>query len=256
MGLVIDADHTNPLPPEPPEGPIPDELVDRFFDRELDDTGRAGFMSRLDDDARACEHVAKTNRFLTLLKRGVRAPDLTDSILDRVDHLRGFVPPKERKLIRFGRIAVAAMLFGVIAGAVIVQRRAPEVVELAGMPTPVRDVARAAAKEADTLFRTASPAQFAQRAPSHEAAAELDMWGPRHLDAQAQAVVSWSLSPAAACRTEEAEVTHALVLIGNRVIVIGDTADFKPQRASLAPITFGARVPLPSVRSSGFRDLP
>lgn len=253
---MIDADPTNPIPPEPPEGPIPDELVDRFFDRELDDAGRAGFMRRLDDDAGACERVAKTNRFLTLLRRGVRAPDLTDSILDRVDHLRGFVPPRERKLVRFGRLAVAAMLFGVIAGAVVVQRRAPEVVELAGMPTPVRDVARAAAKEADSLLRCASPAQLARRSTSDEAAVELEMWGPRHLDAQAQSVVSWSLSPVAARASEETEVTHALVLIGNRIIVIGDTADFSAPRASLAPITFGARVPLPSVRSSGFRDLP
>lgn len=253
---MIDADPNNPLPPEPPEGPIPDELVDRFFDRELDDTGRAGFMRRLDADPRACERVAKTNRFLTLLKRGVRAPDQTDSILDRVDYLRGFVAPKERKLVRFGRLAVAAMLFGVIAGAVIVQRRAPEVVELAGMPTPVRDVARAAAKEADSLIRCASPAQFAGRAASDEAAVELQMWGPRHLDAQAQSVVSWSLSPVAACPPEETEASRALVLIGHRVIVIGDTADFKAPRASLAPITFGARAPLPSVRSSGFRDLP
>lgn len=253
---MSDADTNNPLPPDPSEGPIPDDLVDRFFDRELDDSGRAGFMRRLDDDHRACERVARTNRFITLLRRGVRAPDQTNSILDRVDHLRGFVAPSQRRLVRFGRVAVAAMLFGVIAGAVVVQRRAPEIVELAGMATPVRDMASAAAREADCLTRYAAPmALVGQRAPD-EALDEREMWGPRHLDAEAQSVVSWSLSPAAACARESSEGTRTLVLVGNHVVVIGDTSDLQSSRASLAPITFRTRVALPSVRSSGLRELP
>ncbi len=256
---MSDADTNNPfLPEDRADGPIPDELVDRFFDRELDDSARAGFMRRLDDDTRACERVAKTNRILTMLRRGVGAPDLSDSILDRVDRVRGFVPPSQRKLVRFGRLAVAAMLFGVIAGAVIVQRRAPEVMELAGMPTPVRDVARAAADEADGLVRFALPTRLVRHEANTSLDSERSMWGPRHLDAESQSVVSWSWSPAAACALdrEATGVDHALVLVGGRVVLIGNTDDLRPQQASLAPVTFRARVSLPSVRSGGLRELP
>lgn len=256
---MSDAETNNPsLPEDPSDGPIPDELVDRFFDRELDDSSRAGFMRRLDDDARAAERVAKTNRILTMLRRGVGAPDLSNSILDRVDQARGFVAPSQRKYVRFGRLAVAAMLFGVITGAVIVQRRAPEVMELAGMPTPVRDVARAAADEADALARFASPARLVRNEVNAALESERAMWGPRHLDAESQSVVSWSWSPAAACATEREDsgVSHALVLVGGRMVVIGNADDLRPQQASLAPVTFRARVTLPSVRSSGLRELP
>ncbi|MBX3366437.1 MAG: hypothetical protein KF912_03885 [Phycisphaeraceae bacterium] len=253
---MIPSDESNPLNPEIPEGPIPEELVDRFFDRELDGEDRTGFIRRLDADPKACEHVAKTNRFLTLLRRGVRTPDLSESILERVDSVRGFVPPAERRLIRFGRLAVAAMLFGVIAGAVVVQRRAPQVVELAGPPTPVRDIARAAQRDADGLARLTAPVRIVNREVLADLAAERAMWGPRTLDAESQSVVSWSL-PHGASRDEDDTVPrHALLLVGGRIVHIGDTSDFEPPRATLAPVTFRARVQLPSVRSSTLRDLP
>lgn len=253
---MIPSDESNPPHPQSPEGPIPEELVDRFFDRELNGEDRTGFIRRLDADPRACEHVAKTNRFLTLLRRGVRTPDLSESILERVDSFRGFVRPAERRLIRFGRLAVAAMLFGVVAGAVVVQRRAPHMVELAGPPTPVRDIARAAQREADGLSRLTAPVRIVNREVLADLAAERAMWGPRTLDAESQSIVSWSPAHGTAGAVNDIMPQHALLLVGGRIVHIGDPSDLEPPRATLAPVTFRARVPLPSVRSGTLRDLP
>jgi hypothetical protein len=159
-------------------------------------------------------------------------------------------------MIRFGRLAVAAMLFGVIAGAVVVQRRAPEVVELAGPPTPVRDIAHAAQREADALSRLAAPVRSVNREVLADLAAERAMWGPRTLDAESQSVVSWSLPGGTPALRDDSMPQHALLLVGGRIVHIGDTSDFEAPRATLAPVTFRARVPLPSVRSGALRDLP
>lgn len=149
----------NPLGPGPDpadvDPPIPDDLVDAFFDRELDDATRAAFTRRLDEDASCCERVAKTHRMLSMLRRGVKPPDLSASILDRVDSVRGFVPRKHRRLIRAGRAAVVLALLGVVASAVVVRHRAPEVVAFGSLPSPVRDVASAACEDAAGLERFA-----------------------------------------------------------------------------------------------------
>lgn len=214
---------------EPLDGGIPDELVDRFFDREISASDRARLFGALDSDAGICERMARLSFVLSRMKKGVRAPDLSDQILDRVDRVRGFVPASRRPLVRLGRLAVAASMFGLIAGAVIVRRSAPEVVEM-GQPMPLRDVARAAERDtggfgslASSMASTVASSGFSRvsgvagQDSTVEWRVERAGWSE---GSDAGRRVSWSWSPAAACGERPIESEARVVVVGGRVIAI------------------------------------
>src|SRR5688572_17120431 len=81
-----------------PAGAIPDELVDRFFDNELDESARRAFLRSVPADLDRCEEVARTRRMLDMFKAGVvTGPDLTGRIIATVDRKRGFASRNVRR---------------------------------------------------------------------------------------------------------------------------------------------------------------
>lgn len=240
--------------------PIPDELVDRFFDREISPADRARLSGALDQDAGVCERMAKVSRAISMMRRGVRAPDQSEEILNRLDRLRGFVPARHRPLVRFGRIAVAAAMFGVIAGAVIVRRQAPEIVAISGEPTPVRDVARAAAREAAGVSDLARFVRAWPREVGPVARVESASWEAPLAVAPIESAneVTWSLSPVAACTEAPGAPEHrTIVVVGGRVVAIQSTDQIiVGSTASVSPISFKPRPSGRCVRDARLSDLP
>ena len=230
--MTGDPFHPDPSRPGPGshDGPIPDDLVDQFLDREISDADRARLTGALDADSGVCERLARLSFALTRMKRGVKAPDLSEQILDRVDRLRGFVPTKHRPLVRLGRIAVAASMFGIIAGAVIVRRSTPEIVEM-GRTLPLRDVALAAERDAAGMTDLASSIRATGLArmmgglpPNGRNAGdwriERSSWESPS-DADSARHVSWSWSPVAACEeSTDLSPQRVLVVVGGRVVSI------------------------------------
>lgn len=229
--------------------PIPDDLVDAFFDRELDEEARRRFTRNLDADPFRCERVAKTHRMLSMLRRGVRVPDQTDAILDRVDRVRGFVSPRGRVWIRAGRVAAAIAMLGLVAGAVMVRRSVPEIAEI-GMTTPVDDVACAAREDASGLTRFAHSVRTlpdAIAAPVRVRAAVVA--------GHAENEITWSPT-AVIPESPEQGRSVAVLVVGSRVIVLDGLARQAEARAPVAPVSFTPRPLSGGLRSTSFTDLP
>ena len=155
----------NSVPPL--EGPVPDHLVDAFFDHALDEGSRERlFRAMLRDPVRA-EQVARTQRAIQMLRRPVEAPDVTARVLARVGARRGFLSRRTRGLVTAGRLVGVAAVLIVVLGAALTQRYAPDAVRFTPQVRPVSDLVRAgqndagagAQQMADTLTAVARRAE-------------------------------------------------------------------------------------------------
>jgi hypothetical protein len=132
-------------------GAIPEELVDRFFDRELDEGSRERFFGMLRADLGRCAEVAKTQRIVSMLREPVEAPDLTDQILARVRQRRGFLPERLRRMVKAGRLAVAACLLIGVLGFALGRRYFPGFFRFTPEPQPVSRVIASGQNEAAAM---------------------------------------------------------------------------------------------------------
>lgn len=128
-----------------PSGPrdrarISDRVVDAYFDRALDEATRERLFRSMLADPRQAELMARMQRTIGLLRAPVDAPDLTDQIMARVDRRRRFLPAGFRRMISFGRLAVAAGLLVVLLGVALTQRYAPRAVSLTPPERPLTAV--------------------------------------------------------------------------------------------------------------------
>lgn len=138
---------TPPRPTDPHSERIPDELVDRFFDRELDEGSREKFFGMIRGDLPRCAQVAKTQRLVSMLREPVQAPDLTDVILEKMRRRRAFLPPRLRFAIKAGRLAAAACIALGILAIALTQRYAPGALRLAPEPSHLSGVIESSASD-------------------------------------------------------------------------------------------------------------
>jgi hypothetical protein len=131
-----------------PGEPVSPALVDAFFDRELDEGSRERFFKMLRSDLETCARVARTQRMLSQLREGIDAPDLTGRIMGELAARDRFLPARLRKLVKAGRLAVAACLLLGVLGVAVAHRYRPEMFRLASEPTPVSDVISSGRSEA------------------------------------------------------------------------------------------------------------
>ncbi len=131
------------IPPDPAprrQAPIPEHLVDAFFDHELDEGSRERLFRDMLADLDHAEEMARTQHALCLLREPVETPDFTDRVMARVDERRRFLPRRLRRTVTAGRLAVAAcLLLGVLAIAVT-RRMAPQAFDLAPRERPLTAV--------------------------------------------------------------------------------------------------------------------
>jgi hypothetical protein len=142
----------NPRDRQPPSdhrpGAVPPELVDAFFDRELDESSRERFFGALRGDLPACAQVARTQRMLSQLRAPVDAPDLTERILGELRARDHFLPRRLRSMVKVGRLGLAACLLLGVLGVALAYRYAPDSVRLTPAAKPVTGVIASGASEA------------------------------------------------------------------------------------------------------------
>jgi len=137
-----------PRPPTPPQpGRIPEALVDRFFDHELDEGSREEFFGMIRGDLARCAEVAKTQRIVSMLREPPRAPDLTHEIMGELRRRRSFIPARARRMIKAGRVAAAACVMLALLCVALTDRYAPGVLRLSSRPAPLSGVIRSGASE-------------------------------------------------------------------------------------------------------------
>lgn len=79
-------------------------------------------------------------RIADALREPVEAPDLASSILARVDSQRCFLNDQGRALLWAGRAVAAFVVVLVVAGFVLINRAAPQALQVAAQPAPVSEV--------------------------------------------------------------------------------------------------------------------
>jgi len=127
------------------------DAIDALFDEELSDADARDLVDRA--DARACEEITKTQRLVDGLKRPVDAPDLTEAILDRVEAEREFVGDRWRRVVRVGRLGVAACLLLGLMGVAVAQRFWPEATTIVPEARPMSTFLHTTEREAVDRIR-------------------------------------------------------------------------------------------------------
>lgn len=136
-------------------GRIPDHLVDRFFDRELTGAEASALFEQLAGSPGTARDMVRTQRALDALRRPVHAPDLSRSILDRVHRHSPLLTRRQVRHVRLGRLASAAALVLVIAGAFVMQRMHPRVAGLGLVPpSPMGELAASVPADATDAINT------------------------------------------------------------------------------------------------------
>lgn len=105
--------------------PIPDELVDAFFDGELEDDESRDFIRELRNDAPTAKKVVSLNSALEALRRPVSTPDFTGSVMDEVEGRTPWLSGREFALLGHWRAVAAVCVLCLITAAFVTQRVAP-----------------------------------------------------------------------------------------------------------------------------------
>lgn len=123
--------------PDPGAEAIPDELVDAFFDGDLDDTDSREFIRELRNDAPTAKKVVSLNSALEALRRPVSTPDFTSSIMDEVEGRTPWLSGREFRLLGHWRAAAAIGVLCLITATFVTQRVAPGSTTFVAQDAPV-----------------------------------------------------------------------------------------------------------------------
>jgi hypothetical protein len=106
------------------------------------------------DDAARRERLRDIHDVVGSLRQPVSAPDLTASILRRMEEERPFVDAKTRRLVWVSRLGFAASLAVAALGVALMHRAAPELLRLSHRPEPLTDVVSTAGSEVTSRLQT------------------------------------------------------------------------------------------------------
>jgi hypothetical protein len=223
---------SRPAPYE--KGKIPDELVDAFFDRELDGASREQFFGAMRADLSRCAEVAKTQRIVSLLREPVEAPDLTGAIMAEVRRRGAFVPTGMRRFVKYGRWAAAVLLAAGVLGLALVHRHSPDALRLAPRPKPVAGVIQSGSSDA------AAGVQQLTQAMNVVAARVLESeGGGRGAGKRGQRMISIGLTPGSTSVRLPGEGGGAIVVYtgtGGERFVVPDAIYFDRSSAMVLPL--------------------
>jgi hypothetical protein len=132
-------------------GRIPESLINAAIDGELNDDIQREIAHALRYDPMRKQELLETADAINALQMPISAPDFADSILDRADRHRRFIPASWRRLVRTGRLGIAALLLLTLIGVAGLQRIYPRLTTLASQPTPVLDIESAMEQDTDRL---------------------------------------------------------------------------------------------------------
>jgi hypothetical protein len=142
-----------PRPDRPKAPPIPQYLVDAYFDHELDEGTRERLYRSMLADPRQAGLMQRMQRAIGRLRESVDAPDLTGSIMARVEARRPFLPNRQRRMVSAGRLAAAACVLIAVSGVALTRRWWPGALDLVTRERPVSAVVDAGRADAESGAR-------------------------------------------------------------------------------------------------------
>lgn len=220
-----------PTPFEP--GQIPDDLVDAFFDGELDEGKREKLFGAMRADLNRCAEVATMQRIISLLREPVEAPDLTEPIMERLRVRGAFLPSRTRRFIKYGRWAAALLLASGVLGVALVHRSAPDSLRLVAPPKPVTGVIRSGSSD------VAAGVQQLTQAMNVVSARVLEPAEAQQQSRRAQRMISIGLTPGNTSVRLPGEGGGAIVVYtgsGTERFVVPDGIYFDRSSAMVLPL--------------------
>ncbi len=133
-------------PNQKPE--LTEELVDSFFDRELNEGARDQFFKRLRAELPRCAEVAKTQRMISMLREPTEQRDVSGRVLAELSRRKRFLPERLRRMVTTGRLVAAGVGLAFVLGVAIVDREAPGFLRLTSQPRPVSNLVSSSAADA------------------------------------------------------------------------------------------------------------
>jgi len=132
----------------------PDDLLDQYFDNELDEVGKAALQGHLQRDPglRAC--CSQTREALKLLRAMPIVADRTEAILAEVDQRRRFLLRSTRVKVWGLRAALAAALALAAGAAITLDRDYPGLLHESS-PAPIGDLETAGRSDARATVASA-----------------------------------------------------------------------------------------------------
>jgi len=125
----------------------PGELIDKLLDQELPKNLRAEALARIASERRLREEYASHRDTISRFDDPLASPDVRACVLEEVNRVRPFVPPRWRRIITTGRVLAAAACLAVGAGVAFVHQHHPELT-IEGAPVMhVASLQQAAATE-------------------------------------------------------------------------------------------------------------
>lgn len=135
------AGEAQPAGTDPLNERIPDELVDAFFDGDIAPERRVEAIRLIRSDAEAGARLDATSNILSMLHQDrSSSPDLSSSILSRIEQRRPLVAPGVIGRITRVRSIAALLAMTFIAGLFVGQRAAPEALAPRAQPVLLQPV--------------------------------------------------------------------------------------------------------------------
>jgi len=123
------------------EPPGDRDLLDAYFDGELDSAGKGRLHEALCADAVLAEEFSRTSEAVSMLRQSASnaglATDLTDGVLARCEVRERLLSKRGRRFVLAGRSAVALATLAIVAGLVVWVRLTPPQLRLAEHERPL-----------------------------------------------------------------------------------------------------------------------
>lgn len=117
------------------------DLLDAYFDGELDRAGKGRLHEALRHDPLLAEEFSRTSEAVSMLRQSASNTgldiDLTDRVLTRCDVTRGYLNKRGRRFVLAGRTAVALAALALTAGVVLFVRLTPPELRLPESQRPL-----------------------------------------------------------------------------------------------------------------------
>ncbi len=133
---------------QPNQDRVSEDLVDSFFDRELNEGARDQFFKRLRSELPRCAEVAKTQRMISMLREPTEQRDVSSRVLSELSRRKRFLPERLRRMVTTGRLMAAGIALAFVLGVAIVDREAPGFFRLTPQPKPVSGLVNSSAADA------------------------------------------------------------------------------------------------------------
>lgn len=117
------------------------ELLDAYFDGDLDRAGKGQLHEALRHDPVLADEFSRTSEAVSMLRQSASNTaldvDLTDRVLTQCDHQRGYLNKRGRRFVLAGRSAVALAALALTAGVVLFVRLTPPELRLPESQRPL-----------------------------------------------------------------------------------------------------------------------